>query len=614
MSSFQTYLNDAPISVKQSAEELQFTIPQACERSYVEAVLKVGLPLDNLYVLFPACCYKGNQFPSLARAYPPKFTLAESKVDMPVTITDVPRLNEDGSGCIEITTGDLSVPCVGLFSPVQKRGFFLFTTQGIDGVNFGLSYQEGSVSITYPHMRKKKMYRWPFMVDSTDSGMSFAAGQAIVISYQIYEFDCADLPAFFHAFAEKRKCMGMDATYCSLPDEQTLWDIQETKYNRMNYRPEKAFYGVGVRTDPDIPTQTWQPGWVGGAMAGAALMKKGSELSFQRALSTLHYLFSTQTKAGFFEGVTDEHGNPFGDAFGLPGGERLHLVRKSADVLYFLYKHYEVMKEKGVDIPTGFLDGTRKLADGFVTLWNRYGQFGQFIDVDTGEIIVGGSTSAAMAPGALARSYAYFGNEEYLRVAKESAEFFYQGDVLSGYTTGGPGEILQGPDSESAFALLESFIALYEVTHEQKWLEYAQVTADFCSTWVVAYNYQFPHESEFGRLDMKTIGSVFANVQNKHSAPGICTLSGDCLQKLAAYTRNDRYLELYHDITKNILQYLSRPDRPIYSWDTPPQRLADGVMCERVNMSDWEDYPCVGGVFNGSCWCEVSAMLYLAGL
>ena len=37
-------------------------------------------------------------------------------------------------------------------------------------------------------------------------------------------------------------------------------------------------------------------------------------------------------------------------------------------------------------------------------------------------------------------------------------------DVQAGVTVGGPGEILKCPDSESAFAMLESFIVLYEVT------------------------------------------------------------------------------------------------------------------------------------------------------
>ena len=70
---------------------------------------------DN-YLLIPACCYAGNQFEVKKYSYPPMFLAKEASVDMPATITDVPRLNKDGTGKIEVTTGDASVPCIGVFS------------------------------------------------------------------------------------------------------------------------------------------------------------------------------------------------------------------------------------------------------------------------------------------------------------------------------------------------------------------------------------------------------------------------------------------------------------------------------------------------------------------
>ena len=71
---------------------------------------------------------------------------------------------------------------------------------------------------------------------------------------------------------------------------------------------------------------------------------------------------------------------------------------------------------------------------------------------------------------------------------------------------------------------------------------------------------------------------------------------------------------------------MSTDKRPIYSWDVPKdasllnddsirvegEKLPQGFICERVNMSDWESFRCIGGVFNGSCWCEVSNLLFLA--
>jgi len=278
------------------------------------------------------------------------------------------------------------------------------------------------------------------------------------------------------------------------------------------------------------------------------------------------------------------------------------------------------------NVPDKFIEGTKKLADLFVKLWKTYGQFGQFIDCETGEIAAGGSTSGAIVPAGLVGAYKFFGNEEYLEVAKSGAEMMYKRDALNGYTTGGPGEILQCPDSESAFALLESLVVLYDATKDKKWLEYSEFMAHQCSSWTVSYNYKFPKESEFNRLDMKTVGSIFANAQNKHSAPGICTLSGNSLYKLYKWTGNEMYKELHDDIALTISQYMSTNKRPIYSWDVPKdviliqddtataerEKLPQGFICERVNMSDWETYRCIGGVFNGSCWCETSNLLTIA--
>ncbi|HJC75306.1 MAG TPA: hypothetical protein H9697_10255 [Candidatus Mediterraneibacter faecavium] len=88
----------------------------------------------------------------------------------------------------------------------------------------------------------------------------------------------------------------------------------------------------------------------------------------------------------------------------------------------------------------------------------------------------------------------------------------------------------------------------------------------------------------------------------------------------------DTYLELAKDVTLTVSQYMSTENRPIYSWDVPkdasllnddslraePEKLPQGFICERVNISDWESERCIGGVFNGSCWAETSNLLVLA--
>lgn len=582
------------------------------------AVKCVRTPADkDLYVFIPACCYAGNQFQVRPYEYPPKFTLEDAQVEMPVTITDVPRLEPDGSGKIEVTTGDAATPCVGVFSPLQKRGILVFTLQQIQGKNIGLAYEEGCIRLTWP-AKRESIYRWPHMYHNPVLWEDLPGD----IPCKVLDFPCDDLAEFYRVFFENRKVMELD---CQRPqvlpfDEQ--FEIQKEKFNTMNWLEDPGFYMVG--TDKSR-FQVWQPGWTGGAMSGYALMKLGGEQEWEREMRTLSFLLSTQCESGFFHGIVDAEGKTYGDAFQQPGADHWHLIRKSADVLYFLFKHFALMQERNKEIPEEFREGARKTADGFVRLWKTYGQFGQFVDVHTGEICVGGSTSAGIAPAGLAKAYAFFGDQKYLETAEESAEYYYQQHLRKGYTTGGPGEILQCVDSESGFGLLESFVVLYEVTGSKKWLTYAEECAHYCSSWVVSYNYRFPPESEFGRHHMKTVGSVFANLQNKHSAPGICTLSGDSLLKLWQWTQNPLYLELVKDIALTIGQYMSTNNDPIYDWDLLPEdrekgspdqleahRLPQGFICERVNMSDWETDRCVGGVFHGSCWSETSNLLALA--
>ena len=255
------------------------------------------------------------------------------------------------------------------------------------------------------------------------------------------------------------------------------------------------------------------------------------------------------------------------------------------------------------------MSAARGCADAFTKLYERYQDFGQFVNVQTGEMIFGGTTSGASVIGALVKAWRYFAEEKYLAVAKQAGEKYYRNFVFRGLTYGGPGEALCAPDSESCYAMVESMVLLYEATREEKWLRYGIDSLHLLSSWVMPYAYQFPAECEFARLKVNTVGSVFANVQNKHSAPGLCTASGDAIYKLYKYTGNEAYLELLKDIVSFLPQCVSTEERPIFSWDQPPKKLMPGCICERVNTSDWEGPEYVGGVFDVSCWCETAVLL-----
>ena len=211
------------------------------------------------YVLFPACCYNGNRFKAVKRAYPPIFTVEEAGVDMETTMTDVPRLEKDGLGKIQVTTGDVSTPCVGVFNKNTNKAVFVFTVQEIDGENLGLGYEKGCISITYPAEREE-IYRWPMMHKNDEVYVEKDAE----IPYKLIEADCNSIEEFFSIYFDNRKIMVMDDGRPEVLSDEEQFEIQKNKFNNMNW--------TGEYYDLDTNGQ-WQPGWCGGAISSYPLMK-----------------------------------------------------------------------------------------------------------------------------------------------------------------------------------------------------------------------------------------------------------------------------------------------------------------------------------------------------
>ena len=555
---------------------------------------------DDDFIFIPAACYDGNRFRCIKKKYPPIFTPKEAKIDMETCITDVPRLNPDGSGKIELTSADPAVPCVGVYKRCENKGYLLFTVQEINGVNLGIAYESGKMILTYP-AKRDEIYCC-FAMHKNEKPYEELDAE---IPYKLLEFECHSIEEFYEKFFDNRKIMGLDDTLPKVLSKEEQWKIHAEKFDNYCWRENGEYYAANGDHNPSA---NWQPGWIGGAMQTYAFLKLGTPLQKERAIKTLKHLFRFQGKSGLFYGIVSEDFEIFNDGFKTSGTEDWLLTRKSADCLYYVLRQFELME----NVPSEFEDGIKKTADCFVRLWKEYGQIGQFVGADNGKMYVGGSASAAIVSAGLVLAARYFNNKEYLAAAKEIGEYYYKNFSAKGYTTGGPGEILSCPDSESAFGLLESYVWLYDETKDEKWLRYAKHTANICSSWVVAYNFKFPSDSEFGRLDMKTIGSVIANIQNKHSAPGICTLSGTSLRKLSEWTGDNRYMVLYREIGETISQYMSTEARPLFGRDGSKSR--SGFICERVNMSDWETDAWVGQIWAGSCWCETSNMVWLSDM
>lgn len=592
------------------------TVNFQADNDYAEAFWTVDITFDewenDCYIFSPACAYNGNRFKKVERQYPPLYYASEmGNNEEPLIRAGIPSLNKDGSGKIEVTSGDMATPCIGIFFKRARKAFFLFTRQEVKGENLGFCIENNRIQVQYPSKREHLYGRHT----SEDKGFAVKKGEKISSELLIRFFACKDIPEFFDLYFQNRKIL----LRSERPENgytEDLWRVMEKHFNTNNWSGK--FYGTWNFS-------LWQCGWMGPGMSSYALYKLGGEITKRRAIQTVDWLTSYIAPTGFFYGMVYDGVIKDDTQFHLFLKSKIepnekyaamkdaHFVRKSGDALLFLYKHFEVMPVKDK-----WIQAAKGCADAFVRLFAKYGTFGQFVNVETGEMQITLSCAGASAVGALVKSWEYFKNSVYLETAKKAGDFYYENFVSKGITCGGPMEILTAPDSESAYAFVESYVLLYEATKEEKWLKYAKDSAHLFSSWVMTYAYKFPKGCEFDILKVNTVGSVFANVQNKHSAPGICTFSGDTLYRLYLHTGNEEYLELIKDIAYFIPQCVSLPNRPIYDWDhehgDEKGRLPDGYICERVNTSDWETKACIGGVFNVSCWPETSLILTFAEL
>ena len=565
------------------------------------------------YLMLPAAVYDGNRFRCFPQPYPPLIVNPdEFGKDFPITVTDVPRLEPDGKSLIELTSGDLAAPIAGFFNPKSQEGVFIMFTQGNEHGNYGIKIREDTtenrleLSLGSPCARQNMYHMCNKSIPSDDKQRIFKQGEKIRFSFELHSFKCDGITEFYDCYFNIRKNMSHSEQVNTVPFSHA-WNIMEQSHNANRWNEKGKYYSCFEDNFYD-----YQIGWVGGMQASHAMLLNGNTLSRTRALESLETtLTKTQTDAGFLLGCgKDDHF--YCDGIWDVWPHNMHAVRKSGDGLYFIIKQLICLKKQENLIPAVWESAVKRLAEAFDGLWRANGQIGQIVDIETGDILIGGSAAGAIVPAGLALAAEYFSNESWIASAKQIADYFYKTCTQKGVTTGGPTEILQCPDSESSFVLLESFVILYEVTGEDTWLKKACDAAHQFSSWCVTYDYEWPENSEFSRLGIKTTGSVFANVQNKHSAPGICTGSGDVLLKLYRYTKNTAYLELLRDIAHNITQYVSREDRPVRSYDGLVFPV--GMVNERVNMSDWEGKDRIGEVFYGQTWAEAASMLTYAEL
>jgi hypothetical protein len=539
------------------------------EDIFFEHSLTPDMPADGekTYVLMPGLLYDGNRLTQAPLEIPQLAAAQNFQVDTPVFTLSIPIaafLERSSGKTLMVLTEPASALGISGFSCVSRE-------------------DDHRISVMAPCYREKHFHHNHYTPEAP-KGAVVSEETSVSFAVTWFAMQCKDVIGLFDALQPVRKMVrGEFQRTNKLPLSEASALVEDNFNSRMwADGPENQFYINAMLPDYEISksgvgglTPGWQlqVGWCAGAITGYGLLKTGDELSCTRARKMLDRIAGGLSPSGLFWSI---YANGAWDPVRNNIGGWQHM-RMPADATFYFLKAIALERSRGFEHPEWEKAATSNL-DAFTRLWKEHQDFGHKVDRNTLNIVDAGTTAGALCIGGLALGAHLPRGEEYLSVARESSNAFYERFVRAGWIIGGPLDIPNAPDSESVTALLESYVTMYEVTMDRLYLQYAQETARHLSTWIVAYNATFPPGTFCEKAGIQSVGGVLANSQNHHIGPSFCTNSGSALLRLYQYTGDILSLRLLEDVVSGLPQYVSTGKEPF--------NLGPGMVSEQFNMTD----------------------------
>ena len=567
---------------------------------------KSGWSADT-YVFVPAMVYNGNRFEHVEVPYSPFWPGAwHYGVSKAPSVSLQPGLRNDGRAeLLEVSSADAATPCIGFRSP-SGQGFLVLTPLQNEMGLYKYSVAEAEkgrqaqLSVSAPCVRYRSLGHMGYL--KGDRPRAWKAGDRVTLRTRVWQFEAPAIQTLHDRFCEARKDFGTMEKPNVLPFSEAF-RLLSGKIDARNWDEAFGFYRHGMDRNSANLVDFWQLGWVSGGITTLPMLLEGTPAMREHAMRNLDFMF-TQSPAA--NGLWRAHHDgkimrPDDPRPPRPGYQVS--VRRLGDALFYGLRQIEVLKERNLPVPPAWESSIRNLADALIRVWDKNGQLGQFLDIRSGDILIGGTSAGAQVPAGLLLAADHFKEPRYRDKAEAIARQLAGSAFKFGYTNGGPCDALAAPDSESAYALFVSLSMLDAATGKEEWRKATRDMLRQLATWITSYDFPFSATSDCGKAGAKSGGTVWANIQNKHAAPGFCTASGDALFRYWRSSQDPLALDLLRDVTHAQPQFVSRPGHPVGTLDS-------GMMCERVNLSGWEGPETVGGNINFSAiWVETAMML-----
>lgn len=228
-----------------------------------------------------------------------------------------------------------------------------------------------------------------------------------------------------------------------------------------------------------------------------------------------------------------------------------HYIRMLADGVEAILDAYVYMRKKGDERPN-WREFCWKTAEWLIRIQNEDGSFYRAYNSDS-SIRMDSKSNTPSVIRFLIQFYLVSGEEKYKTAAIKAGEWSFDNAYLNMEYRGGTCDNTDIQDKEAGIYAMFGFLALYDLTGGQKWLEGAIGAADYTETWT--YAWKFPVKAPWPKHPF-----------NKYSISGqsIITIGGgaDVYMAACAYTYyrlyvitgDEHYLDFAEFIHKNTRQ------------------------------------------------------------
>jgi hypothetical protein len=162
---------------------------------------------------------------------------------------------------------------------------------------------------------------------------------------------------------------------------------------------------------------------------------------------------------------------------------------------------------------------------------------------------------------------AHGGKFPFLTAAKKAGDFVWGTYQNNEQYVGGTIDNNNIQDKEAGTLSLEGYLALYENTKDNKWLDHAKAAADYAETYIYGWNVPMPEDQTDKDLQWKKDASTIGVTKISTSGSGVDQwMAGDVDEyaRLYKYTNDPHYKDIATMLLHNTKNMVALPGR---LWD-----------------------------------------------